>query len=251
MVVSAALCFALMGVSARSTKKSLPKQETPVIQVRNYTKAFEIVSTEAVGETYVVTLRNASEKAISAYTWSLGPGNRPTYSEDTDAAISGQFINAGAIYKVQIPLIAFLHSAETTPSHQSILNFVAVLFDDQSGEGFPQRIAILKDRRIGERLQLKRIKQLLTAAAADSESLSRLNNLKASISALPETAGDGKSDAVNEGLLSAKRHTLVLLDHLTTEHGGINKLSGPDRDVHARRILNNLIEQASTWLARY
>jgi hypothetical protein len=241
-------------VNARSAKKSQTPQASQEIQIRNYTNAFEVVGVETVGEMYVVTLRNVSQKAISAYSWTLGPSNRPTYTYDTDGVVSGQVISPGAIYREQISVIAFTHSAETTPSHKAILNFIAVIFDDHTSEGFPERIKVLNDRRIGERIQLKRIKRLLneTADGEDSEIASnRLNSLRAHIAALTETPEEGQSDEIGEGLLSAKRHALVMLDHLMTEHGGIEMLSGPNSAEHAERIRSSLKEQTDTWLSRY
>ena len=82
-----------------------------------------------------------------------------------------------------------------------------MIFDDHTSEGFPERVKILKDRRIGERIQLKRVKRLLNEAANanDSETSQRLNSLRARIAALADTREDGQSDEVGEGLLSAKR----------------------------------------------
>jgi hypothetical protein len=241
-------------VNAGSAKKAQAPQASPEIQIKNYTSAFEVVGTETVGEMYVVKLKNVSQKAISAYSWSLGPSSGPTNFYDTDGVVSGQVISPGAIHREEVPLIAFTHSAETTPSHQAILNFIAVIFEDHSSEGFPEQVKVLKDRRIGERIQLKRVKRLLIEAAnaRDSEIASnRLNSLKARIAALAETAEEGQSDEIADGLLSAKRHMLVMLEHLMTEHGGIEMLSGPNSAEHAKRILSSLIEQTDTWLSRY
>lgn len=253
VAVFAAVCLALVGVSARSTRKSPPMQETPTIQIRNYTKAFKVVSTETIGEDFVISLKNVSEKAISAYTWSLGPSNHPTDSHDADGAVSGQVISPGTVHKVEIPLIAFVHSAETAPSHQPIFNFVAVLFDDHTSEGLPSGVQELKDWRTGERIQLRRIKRLLEEiAGTDDLSLpARLNDLGSRISELSEMPETDQSDSVGQGLLSAKRHAAVLLDHLKSEHGGMAELSGPSSRENARKVVTNLIQQTDIWLSRY
>ncbi|HXU37817.1 MAG TPA: hypothetical protein VN937_15750 [Blastocatellia bacterium] len=253
IAVFAGLCLAFVGVNARSAKKSQPPQASPEIQIRNYTNAFQVVGTETVGDDYVIMLKNVSQKAISAYSWSLGPSSRPTNIRDSDGAGTGQVISPGAIFRAEVPLIAFKHSAETTPSHQAIFNFIAVVFDDLSSEGFPERVKVIKDRRIGEKIQLKRVKRLLNEAgdAQDSEIPNRLDSLRARITALSNTPEEGQSDEIADGLLSAKRHTLVMLEHLMTEHGGIEMLSGPNGVEHARRILSGLMEQTDTWLSRY
>src|SRR5437667_9234050 len=62
-------------------------------------------------------------------------------------------------------------------------------------------------------------------------------------------SGRRESDEIGEGLLSAKRHALVMLEHLMTEHGGIEMLSRPNSGEHAKRILSGLKEQADTWLS--
>lgn len=254
VAVFAGLCFAFVAVNARSAKKPQAPQASPEIQIRNYTNAFEVVGTETVGEMYVVSLKNISQKAISAYSQSLGPSGRPTNIRDSDGVGSGQVISPGAVHREEVPLIAFAHSAETTSSHEAILNFIAVVFDDGSSEGFPERVKVIKDRRVGERIQLKQVKRLLNEAAnaKDAEIPSiRLNSLKARIAALADTAEEGQSDEIADGLLSAKRHTLVMLEHLMTEHGGIEMLSGPNSAEHAKRILSSLMEQTDTWLSRY
>jgi hypothetical protein len=249
-----ALCVAIVAVSARSSSRSRQQEPGQEIQVRNYIRGLEVVGRETVGEDYVILLRNVSGKAISAYKWTLGPTNQPTSGYDTDGAISGQVTASGAILRVEVPLIAFVHSAQTLESPVKILNFVAVLFDDKTSEGFPRFVKLLENRRLGNKIQLKRIKALLREAAMTEDSLlpAKLSELISRVSELPETAeDDDEFHGIQTGLLAAKRHIVVLLEHLSTEHGGAEKLQGPNRAEHARKILSSLIEQSDVWLSRY
>jgi hypothetical protein len=197
------LVIALLQPRMRGSRSS--RQETAVQpQIDNKTLAFQVVNLTQQASEYVLSIKNISNKNVNGY--SLASGG---YSKDSDLTIGDQVISPGEIAEVIIPKDA----SDTGPQ---IIRILAVFFEDHTDEGEPSAVKRIKDRRLGKKLQLKRILPLIKAAldTADSNPAAALASLKTKVASLSEEPETVMSRDVRTGLRSAKQDLLTELEKI-------------------------------------
>ena len=184
------ICMAVVGTSAWSSR-AWPGQNKG-LNITNKTQALQVVNAEAVGGNLHLSLKNSFGKNITAYTVSVG-----NVKMEEDFIYSDRAITPGETYKTEIPI----------PASGPDTAILAVVFEDKSIDGDTEVAASIKDRRLGEKLQLTRILRLMRDSA-------NLDELKSKISALSETVETGLSPAVKSGLHNGKEDVLRAIQKL-------------------------------------
>ncbi|HLL71082.1 MAG TPA: hypothetical protein VK363_06590 [Pyrinomonadaceae bacterium] len=202
IVATIALVFNPAGRANVNTAQASVLRQTP--QVENKTQSLKFVSLTQSEDSYILKLRNASNKDVNGY--SLG-GN-PNSTITTDFTIGSKVVVPDEVIEVPLPISNFVNSsAVSTPPTVAIL---AVFFTDGTAEGVPSALAETKARRLGVKIQIQRVRQLVKdfLASKDVNTPEALNNLKARIASLPEEPEAHMSPRVGSGLRSAKEDVL-------------------------------------------
>jgi hypothetical protein len=192
-------------------------------------------------------LRNVSSKAISAYTYSVGPLAHPTNRDEIDGLIVGQTVAPDEVQEIMVSTRVVAQSAQyTPPDFEPVVNIESVVFEDGSVEGNPAAISFVKDRRLGERIQLGRICQLLRRAseAPEAEFEQHVRALDSQVAALSDQPGPGQSQAVGIGLRSGKDSAMTLIRNQYD-------ISSPQTIESLRQNLGRIVKHSEDWLARY
>ncbi|MGI9107454.1 MAG: hypothetical protein ACR2G4_14545 [Pyrinomonadaceae bacterium] len=208
-------CFILAVSSHRATSKASTQSNTP--QIVNKTLGFLPEGLTQKDGDYILLLKNTYSKTINGYTLGIGPGGKVA----VDLTIGSQAIAPGSIAEERIPISNLQASSKgDTPQ---IITILAVLFEDGMSDGLPQVIAETRDRRLGTKIQIKRILSLIhiSLTSLDSNKQIALNKLKTQITSLSEEPESGKSPNVKRGLRSAKEDTLTRLQNLERSDGAL------------------------------
>ena len=192
--------------------------------VANKTTSLEIINVTQQNALCVLTLRNISAKAINGY--SIGRSNNSKL--DVDLTIGEKTIAPGEEFKESIPL-----SASQRPP---VINVLAVLFTDGTGDGEAQVIAANQERRQGTKQQLTHILPLLRVSLTSSAP-TELSTLKKQVAALSEEE-DNVSPQLKNGKLRAKQDIISKLE-----------LMGQD-SVNSRKELLDLIKDIEERISR-
>ncbi len=187
------------------------------VVVENQLQAVEVLSIETGGQVIQLTIRNVSPRNIMAIDFAN--------SESSTLTIDSDFSATDDV--LLIPGASKVMNVDVVPGQpNSKIGFLAVVFDDGTGEGVPARLDIIKNTRLGHRDQLRRIasfwSSLLTTAQTGDES--SLNELLATVlaeaSALPEVPADGIATtnhnypAQQMGLIAAKHEAVREIQNL-------------------------------------
>jgi len=241
LLILSGVAFASWGLILPGGKTA--SQDLP--QVKNGTRSFQLVSKELrqFGEEFVVLeMKNVSRKGITAYSISANPNGRT----DTDYNISGHVIAPGETEEIEIPR-ATVNAADSTDSRGEI-RILAVVFEDGTSEGDPAITSWIRERRLGEKFQFRRIERLLRDTISALVSTENLKSLRASIASLPEDSGDLDSTAFRSGLHAAKEDGLTLIDRLEKTH--LTTKAGSQNIISLRDGLNDILQQTSEWVDR-
>lgn len=206
-IACAAMIALLIGVRSSGVSLSQGNEE----QVKNQTKAFQVVSVEQTGKSLRLRMKNTSSKGINAYSLSVGEGTSIT----VDYTISGYVIAPGTTEDRVVPLDETSSPSGITLEKPKI-NISALMFTDNTGEGDFSTVAKIRNTRRGEKSQLKRFIPLLKGVLNRvGEDLSAsLDTIKSQVLALPEQAEAGEPRAVSDGLYDIKQQILRLIERL-------------------------------------
>lgn len=194
------LVIALLTFNVQNQSRGL--QENLLPQVENKTQSLQVINLTQETEGYVLLIKNISNKNINGYSLSFD-----AMYKDSDLTIGERIVTPGEIIKITIP--TSLNSLQT-------ITVLAAMFENDTDDGDPKATKRIKDRRVGVKIQLERIRPLLEAILKlpDNELLDALDNFKAKISTLSEDPENGMSDNVRTGLRSAKQDILTDLERL-------------------------------------
>jgi hypothetical protein len=226
-IAASLTCLLILGVGAWTTHKPAPTQENSP-QVVNKTAAFQVVSLElnAARDAYLLTLKNGYGKNINGY--SIGAGASKL---DVDLTGGERTIAPGDTAKESIP-VSNLRAGSNETQPQADVSVLAVMFDDGSHDGDERAIAMVRQRRLGAKLQLQRINAILESAIATSSGVTpdTIDNVRTQISALSVEPPAGQSPMLKSGLKSAKEDLLLEIDRLKQNRGdfqeGLQKIKG-------------------------
>lgn len=146
----------------RPSNASLQFHQANELSVTNMTQAFFVVSATRNGDIVRLSFRNGYQKAINAFTLSGGPNS----GVQVDLVSSEHEILPGASYEYRV----FASNLEPSgsPVKPLKLTILSVVFEDGTGDGDGQAIAIIVNRRLGEKAVLNRIIPLLDQALKTS-----------------------------------------------------------------------------------
>jgi len=182
--------------SSRSGQKdALTRVKT--LKIKNSTHSLEVSEVRRNGQEVQLSLRNTSEKDIAAFKIS-------TASYGVTLDFTPDLFEAGTLH-VQSLIIPNTNNAEDEVA------VVAILFDDQTGEGNPNVVRQMTERRRGEKLQLLTIfpvidRLLMAPKGQLSESLDAAE--KATME-LPDSLDRTDSFEFRAGLQDAKEKILA------------------------------------------
>ena len=187
---------------------------------RDLTHALEVVVTTIVDDHVKISLRNVSSKNINGIEVSVDSSTSQIEFLAADEP-SHQVLLPGAIIETWFPL-----SNTSTPVDVSVL---AVVFDDQTGDGDPSLIKEITEQRLGVKKQLMRFRPILKAALSspDADSIAILDELKSKIEDLPDGLLDkdsADSGAMRIGQSIAKQqihHDVEALRRTQLNKGGV------------------------------
>jgi hypothetical protein len=164
-------------------------------EVINKTQAIDVITISESRPHYILTIRNVSHKGIDAIHWYYG-SEYP--SRRSGSRISGSRVIApGAIFELRQDFV-FRDQNQKADSAEWRMAFVisAIVFDDGNFEGSPDHASEMAANISGDRVQLKRIKALVTAVApSELRNPEGLQKLRTDIAALSEAAD---AETVNE-----------------------------------------------------
>lgn len=211
-LVIAGLCGALWlgsGKTKSQSKHLQPKGNG--VTVSNHTQAFQVVNATNDGNTIQLSLRNGYSKAITAFIVSGDDGS----SVQVDFSSVDSLIAPGETYNYGEATANLLSHSGAEQSRPKI-SILAVLFEDGSSDGDNKVVRDIKNRRLGEKIQLMRILPLLEEALGveDSELPVSIERLKARISALPDKPQKGESPEIMGGLHHGKQYIYAKLERL-------------------------------------
>jgi hypothetical protein len=171
----------------------------------------------------VLRHKNVSNKTITAYEFDLGHGVRS--SRDYIPYDDG--VGSGDVIEDVLPLGNFDPPYPPVPSasDKPVLTILAVVFDDRSSEGDYNAAAYILNHRLGQKIQLKRIRQLIRDGlkSKDQEFSAPFYALKSQIESLPT---EGQSVALRSGLNYAKERLLRHINEVEQwRYGGESLLS--------------------------
>lgn len=209
-------CILILGVGAWTVRKSSPQQQAKP-QVVNKTQSFQVeeLVLNAERNAYLLTLKNGYNKSINGY--SIGVGSSKL---DVDLTSGERTIAPGGTTQESIPA-SRLHADGVNGLPLNTINVLAVMFDDGSSDGDSPAIAIIRQRRLGIKLQLQRINSILESNTASSGSVTpiTLGQIRQQISTLSIEPSAGQSPMVRSGLKSAKEDLLLEIDALKQKPG--------------------------------
>jgi hypothetical protein len=191
------------------------------VTVSNKTQAFQIISAVRDGETVQLSLKNGYGKAINGFTIS----SSDTSGVQVDFTPTDEVIAPGGIYHYKTS-VASLRSSDSL-SDKLTLKILSVVFDDGTSDGDHQAIADIKNRRLGEKIQLARILPLLRQAlsSSDADKPTVLARLKSQITLLTVKPDNGQPVEITGGLLHGKEYILReirALEQEQSEEGSVN-----------------------------
>ena len=173
------------------------------------TGSLNLLSQERIDRRFETRMQNTSNKSITAYVTAVC--NVPESS--TDFAIGDHSIEPGGIVEITTPVATLSNMCGSAITHPTI-TILAVVFDDRTSRGEFRFAKGVLDNRRGNRIQLKRINDLLTKALKwpDADKPTAIERLGDQIAALP--VDEEEDPAVRGGLSDAKERALYLLSEL-------------------------------------
>jgi hypothetical protein len=184
------------------------REEVKTVKFFNKTNSFEIINHKISGKEMELTLRNNYDKSINGFCVMIGSLKEGSgdYVELVYSGIRNE-IRPNETYTYRMGVNEKIYTEGLTIS--------AVLFTDHSGDGDPEPLGEMLDKREGEKFQLSRGFELLKATI-DSSSVdyaSEMENLKNDFSSF-ETDNKTRSNAYNYGLQTGKSTLIRYIERL-------------------------------------
>lgn len=183
--------------SASGFGQNDPPAKVKPLKINNSTQSLQVSDLQRNGQEARLSLRNSSEKDIAAFKISAG-------SYGITLEFTPDMFKAGTVH-VQSLTIPKTNNAEDEVS------IVAILFEDQTGDGTPNVVRQMIERRRGENLQLRTMLPLInTALMAPEGELSKcLDAVEKAAIQLPDSLDSTESFEFRAGLHDAKERILA------------------------------------------
>ncbi|MGA9772430.1 MAG: hypothetical protein WBV94_25580 [Blastocatellia bacterium] len=176
------------------------KSQKGVVLINNRTQTLRVINAEKHEDHIKLSLRNDSQKSITAFVISSVISPRSTFAVKEElvySAFDDSFIIAGSVFEKSYGIPGSLKSQKNIT-----LDLVAVVFDDKSSEGDPQVVQGIEDERLTEKMQFARAIPLIDRMLGLSNNKIQLylkDNLKPDImTALNIAKGDLLTKLRNE-----------------------------------------------------
>jgi len=221
LIVFVFLLIGFLAVSLWSPRASLQEKvnshqlNVEDIRVENRTSAFELVGIEKTDDTYLkLSLKNSYDKNITAIEISIG---RVRMTEEF-IYNENQVIAPGAIFTKIYPSQPML-------TIKGIV-ILTVVFEDGTGDGDPNLIRAILDRRLGEAIQFTNFLPLLQEVldSPDDQLPTSLARLKSKVSSLSNNSTGSLSASFQYGLHNGKQDLLEEIKKLETNKKTIKKI---------------------------
>ena len=197
-------CQCLSIVAVLSLAKQSPQES--VLRVENKTKAFQVVSIAKDRESIHVSLRNDYEKTIISYI--VATSRHTTMQTDYGFSDESKGIAPRAIEDWR--------ETTTLQMLSDGITILAVVFEDGTGDGEPQRVKEIKDQRYGYKVQISRIllliENILKSPVADTPTA--IDELESQITSLSTEPDDETLEHSKLGLHNQKESTLRDVEEL-------------------------------------
>jgi ribosomal protein L31E len=245
VVACAAPVFAQQSGGRLTPQASTPELTQPVDEkfvpvVESKTQALEVLSVTRRDFFLRVRIKNVSDKNIYSFRMSYHKsGQSQLFSfvmSDTKTALA-----PGEVYKYDHSFIP-----ESTLAREP-LTFEAVLFEDGTGDGIPQKVKSLQDLFLANRKELEHVIALFRTAikAPDIESMDGLQSLLGKVSETPEYSyGVDLSGLAGLTLASWKATAMHMIRDIVEK-----KLK--DENVNIKAELTSILEGFNKALAKY
>jgi hypothetical protein len=186
------------------------------VVVENQLQAVEVLSIETSGQVIRLTVRNVSPRNIMAIDFATSENSTLTM-DSASSATDDVLLNSDASKVINVDVVPGQPTSK--------IRVLAVVFEDGTGEGVPARLDLIKNIRLGQRDQMRRIAShwsslLSTAQTGNEQTLSQLlTAILSDVSALPETpAGIARTNrnyaAQQIGLSKAKNEAVRNIENL-------------------------------------
>ena len=170
------------------------------IKIKNRTKAFQVIGVETSGQEVILNFRNDYDKNITAF--ALSPVNH-RYLLRVDLIDSDEVIAPQASYTKELTL-------PDSQTDEATIIIRSVVFEDGTADGDLEISGRILDNRLGERVQMQRVAELLNdALKLPGPKLPKaFDSLKARIRDLPTDSDQPVSTYYRAGLHSAKENAI-------------------------------------------
>lgn len=182
-VIFVLLFAAFLGASVMSSRALIDSQKGELPKVRNLTESFQLVKITRQDNDFLLHMKNTSSKAITAFMVGEDDGS----SMIKDSFLSSYVIASGEVEQVWVGSREMPAAGADAP-RQQVVTILTVMFDDHSSEGDFDADRQIRDRHLGEKIQLKRVNRLLREAmeSPDANQPAAIERLMSQISSLPE-----------------------------------------------------------------
>jgi hypothetical protein len=137
---------------------SSTKNNKVIVRVNNLTSSCEVLNARIHHGQIEASLRNNSDKAITAYvfTSNTDPQTVEKFEEEFAYSEGDMVIAPGSIHNKVIGI-------SSNPNHgqEVSINLSAIMLEDKSSEGDPNIIREIENHRLGEKVQLMRVLPIL------------------------------------------------------------------------------------------
>lgn len=171
----------------------------PII-IHNRTQSLQVAKAELNGKLLHLAVKNGYSKNIDWFRISFG--NRESIEADFTFAEPSS-LAPGESYEDA-------YSVESSPTATLNVTVVSVMFEDGTSDGDATYAKTIKEKRAGQKMQLKRLLPLLQKAihAPNSNAASVLQNLEAELAEIQEANDNTISESKRVGLRNAKERIL-------------------------------------------
>lgn len=222
LCISSVAIVSLIGISALIGNRSTTQQDAP-LRIVNRTQAFSVIRAERGSNEFSITLKNNSDKTITAF--SISPTKGFTITEEfVLGEISDIGIAPSALFSKTYPTLVSIQP-------QSI-EIKALVFDDGTAEGDTRAVRQIEDSRLGQQIQIRRaIKELGNYLAKSNGDVSELKrnlgtalnsaddetlNILTELNPSRTTTGQPLSADLREGLNNGRQNVLRRLSEAET-----------------------------------
>lgn len=192
--------------SGATAQDNISQTAIKPLRIDNKTGAFEIVDVERLEPRRVrLTLRNKSDKGITAFSLSVGD-----YSIEPDFFPEMLAPGQTHIETFTLPPVT---------KHENVVELVSIIFDDQTSEGNSSVVKRMQEYRLGKRLAATVLQPHLQRIlnASDRDLLPVLQEVKLVVLNLPRPPDVEPSSETEAGFNTAKDNVLIDFERFQAE----------------------------------